>query len=393
MHNRSKLIIVYLAALVAFGPVSIDLYLAALPTIKHYFIASTSSTQLTLSLFFLGFALAQLFWGPLSDRVGRKLTILIGLVVYLLGTASCCWAPNIGTLIVGRLVQGIGGTCGVVMVMAMVKDLYTDHESTKVFALVFSVMAVTPVVAPIIGSHLLVWFGWRSCFVFLLSYALILLVWTIILIESYPAEHRRTLPMKRIIAEYGRQLSYVPFLLIVLAVACVFSIMFSFIAASPYMYIDMVGLSAQWFGYCFGIAAIFMIVGNIALSSLKSQYSDLRIIVFGIGIILLAVLLLLILQLKVPRHVLSVLLPGVVLMFGVGILLPHLLSVGMRHSLYFNGISSALIGTIRFSAGGIMTFFVAYWVGTNAVLVAVAILMLLAVMMIVIHLYRLTGSH
>jgi DHA1 family bicyclomycin/chloramphenicol resistance-like MFS transporter len=387
-HKHSKWMIVYLGTLIAFGPVSIDLYLAALPTIRHYFSASTSDTQLTLSLFFLGFALAQLFWGPLSDRLGRKPTIFIGLGVYLLGTVACYWAPDINTLIIGRLLQGIGGTCGVVMAIAMVKDLYADdHESAKVFTLVFSVMAVAPVIAPVIGSHFLAWFGWRSCFAFLLIYAVILIICTVALPEPYPVTKRRPLPVKRIVAEYALQLVYRPFLLIVLSAACAFSIMFAFIASSPYMYIDMVGLSAQWYGYCFGIAAAFIIVGNLTLNRLRLKMTDMRVIAFGMGIMLGGGMLLVILQMTVPHHVLSVLLPGVLIMFGTGILLPQLLAISMGHTCHFNGIASALIGTIRFGAGGVVTFFAAHWVGTTAVLVGVAVLILLVIMAVLTQLY------
>ena len=386
--SRNRLMVIYLAALIALGPFSIDLYLAALPTIKQYFVTTTSQTQLTLSLFFLGFALAQLFWGPLSDRLGRKPTVFIGLAVYLLSTAACYWAPNISTLMVGRLFQGAGGTCGIVMVMAMVKDLYSDHESTKVFALVFGVMAVAPIIAPMIGSHLLTWFGWRSCFAFLFAYGVLLAFLTTMLSEPFPRAKRRPLPVKRIAVEYVVQLSYLPFLMIVLSTACVFSAMFAFIASSPYMYIDMVGLSAEWFGYCFGIAAAFIILGNMALSWLKATTTDMQIIAIGVGVMFAGSALLTTLQVVAPHHLLSVLLPGVLLMFSVGILLPQLLSIAMRHVLHHNGITSALIGTIRFTAGGIVAFFAAHWVNTKAVRVGIAALILMAIMVVLLQCYR-----
>ena len=215
--DHNKWIIFYLAALVAFGPFSIDLYLAALPTIKQHFNASASDTQLTLASFFFGFALAQLFWGPLSDRLGRKPVIFIGLLVYFLSTAICYESPDIFTLTVGRLFQGVGGTCALVMSIAMVKDIYSNHDAIKIFPLIYSIMSIAPIIAPVIGSHLLTWFGWRSCFLFLLAYDLTLVLVTIIVLpESYPVAKRRPLPIRRIAAEYRLQLTYLPFLCIAL---------------------------------------------------------------------------------------------------------------------------------------------------------------------------------
>ena len=164
LSNFAKTAIV-LGLLSAVGPFAIDMYLPALPTIAADLKASTGATQMTLMAFFVAFGVCQIVYGPASDMIGRKPPLYFGLTVFLIGAVGCAFAPNIGWLIAFRFLQGVGGSAVMVIPRAIIRDLHTGVEAARLMAFVMLVFSVSPILAPLAGSALIVPFGWRAVFV------------------------------------------------------------------------------------------------------------------------------------------------------------------------------------------------------------------------------------
>jgi len=173
---KSLLATAIIASLVAIGPLSTDMYLPAFPALMKAFNAEINQVQSTLSTFLVGFALAQLIYGPLSDRFGRKPVMLGGFLLFLFSSVAIVFADSIETLIWLRLFQAIGGSVGPVLGRAIVRDIHGPTEAARQLAYISTAMALAPAVAPILGGYLTIWYGWTSTFMFLAAYALIAIV-------------------------------------------------------------------------------------------------------------------------------------------------------------------------------------------------------------------------
>ncbi|HEY9897929.1 MAG TPA: multidrug effflux MFS transporter [Pantanalinema sp.] len=249
-----------LGALTAIGPMSIDMYLPSLPTIARELGASTASVQLTLALFFVGLALGQLIYGPLSDRVGRKGPLISGLVLYVAASAGCAIAPNITALIAFRMLQALGGCAALVISRAMVRDLYPPREAAQVFSLMTLVMGVAPIVAPLAGGYLMAALGWRAVFGAQVAFGLTLLALAALaLSETRDAERRRAEPAASLSLDYRVLLSDRRFLGFALSGGAIQAGMFAYISGSPFVFIELFQVPAEAFGWIFGANALGLI--------------------------------------------------------------------------------------------------------------------------------------
>jgi DHA1 family bicyclomycin/chloramphenicol resistance-like MFS transporter len=182
---------IVLGLLAAIGPFAIDMYLPALPAISADLQASTAAVQLTLASFFVGFGASQLAYGPVTDMVGRKPPLYFGLSLYVLGSIGCGLSPSIGWLVFFRLLQGIGAASVMVVPRAVIRDLHTGVEATRLMALVMLVLSVSPILAPLIGGQVIHLFGWRSVFVpVTVAAGLALVLVATLLPETWPREKR-----------------------------------------------------------------------------------------------------------------------------------------------------------------------------------------------------------
>ena len=346
---KHMIFITYLAALAALAPFSTDAYLASMPVIQKLFATTAARVQLTLSLFFICYALAQLFWGPLSDRIGRKPVLYIGLPAYILGSLMSGLSHSIDMLIVARVTQGFGACSGIVIAIAIVKDTFTDpKEMSRILSGMMSVLIIAPMIAPVVGTALLVHFGWRSTFYFLATLGGLLLVGLLGLSESYPKQARKPLPLNRLCHAYNEQIRHWPFFLATLAIATNFSIMFAFISSSSFVYIKIYHLPQHLFGYFFALNASSLLLGTITLRVLKRYLSD-KAIVFGsasLSFVSAAVMLCALYLL--PGQIWALVVPCYFVTYGVGILFPELTQQALMHVLDYTGLASSLIGSVRF---------------------------------------------
>ncbi|MEM9244112.1 MAG: multidrug effflux MFS transporter [Pseudomonadota bacterium] len=375
--NKNIFLIIYLAALTAFAPFSTDIYLASMPIIQQNFHTSASIVQLTLSLFFISFALTQLFWGPLSDRIGRKSVVLIGLVIFIIASFLCALSHTIVLLIIARVIQGIGACAGIVMALAMVRDFFLDSGYMPiVIGRMMAVAMIAPMIAPIIGSNMLVYFGWQSNFYILAAYGIVLLFASCFIRESYPVEARKSLPVNKIMAAYFEQFSHRPFLLITLAISASFGTMFAFISSSSFIYIRVYHLQAHLFGYLFAISAFAIILGNMSIKYFKKYLGDQRTVILGVLFAVVPAVAMFIAIHLWPHSLWAVVIPCCFITYSYGMLFPILMTVALSRVLNYTGLASSLISTSRFMFAGIISFIMGTVISHSALPLAVVFILL-----------------
>lgn len=257
LRSNSTLVLVVLGALTAFGPFSIDTYLPALPEVADGLGASIATVQLSISSFFFGMALGQLFIGPISDRFGRKMPLYAGVGLYIVATVGCVFAPSASALMGLRFFQALGGAAGAVISRAMVRDLFPPHETARVFSLLTLVMGVAPILAPTLGGVLLAAFGWRSIFVFLTLFGVLALLgaW-LVLPETRPADASISLGLNAVLRGYASIAAIPQFLRFALVGGMASAGMFAYIAGSSFVYIERFGVSPSGFAWIFGVNAL-----------------------------------------------------------------------------------------------------------------------------------------
>jgi len=283
LGNRGLILLI--AVLSAFVPLSTDLYLPALPGMSDFFGVSADITNLTLILFFVFFSLGMLFWGPLSDKYGRRPILLAGLALYIAASAACALSWDIWHLILFRILQAVGGSAASAVATAMVKDLYDGRRRESVLAIVQSMVVISPAVAPVIGAFMLPFTSWRGLFWMLALIGVVSMIGSFLLTETIPTRYTGT--MMQSFRRLGTVLKNPGFtsLLIVFSLVSVASL--AFIADSAYIYEDVFGLSEQWFSYYFAINAIAMISGPLLYLRLSRSFGR-RSIILSCFIVMLA---------------------------------------------------------------------------------------------------------
>lgn len=241
-HQRqlsdSKFLIVILAGLVAFGPLSIDMYLPSLTAITEDLGASISDIKQTITFFLFGFSIGMFFYGPLSDHYGRRVLLIIGISIYLIATAGTIFTDNGQSLFSWRLLQALGGASASVIARAIVRDLFAVHDAAKILSIMHVITMLATLIAPIIGSYLTMFFSWRAIFVFLFIFALLALLAALFkLKESLPKEERNKSVTSALmsyldIIKNRRAMGYIG------SMSMTFAGMFVYITASPFVYMD-----------------------------------------------------------------------------------------------------------------------------------------------------------
>lgn len=271
--------IVLIASLMTVTAMSIDINLPAIPTTAVELNTELSTAQLTVTLFFQGLAVGQLFWGPVSDHTGRKPALIAGLLLYVVGTAGCMVAPGIGMLLTMRMVQGFGAGAAAVLGRAVIRDLFEGAQMARILSLALAAFITAPVVAPSIGAIILAWLSWRWIFAFLLFYGALLLViaWRFLdesLKERHPDALKPTRVLKGLAAIFTDAASR-PWSFVSILVFCALSI---YLTNSSAVLMSGLGMSSTEFGLAFAVIALFSSAGNILNSRLTRSYPLARII-------------------------------------------------------------------------------------------------------------------
>lgn len=252
-----------LGALIALGPLTIDTYLPALPRVGVDLAAAEATVQLTLTGTLLGIALGQIVIGPLSDAWGRRLPLLAGTALHMVSCAAVGVTPTIEVLAALRVLQGIGASAGLVVGLAVVRDLYTGRQGATMLSRLLLVLGVFPVIAPTLGGFLLGWTSWRGVFLFLALYGLVMLVIvTRGLPETLPVTRRRSARLGPTLRTYGSLMTDRVFVGLVLVSGFAMAGLFSYVSGAAYVYQQQFGLDQQTFGLLFGAGAVWLLVGT-----------------------------------------------------------------------------------------------------------------------------------
>lgn len=342
---------VALALVAGLTPFAADAYLASLPTISAEFDSEVWLTQLTLTGYLLLLGLAQLVAGPLTDTLGRRVPLIVGLVIFILGSLVAAAAPGITVLIIARALQGLSGAMILVVASSMVRDLTSGDGVARLFALLYTISAVSPAVAPAVGSVLDLYFGWRSIFVALAVLGVLAVGLALrFLPESLPAMDRNELRLGAATRSYARLLRNGRFLIPAVAVTVAYIVLFGYIGGATYVYQGSYGLSTSQFGLIFGTTGLAPLIGSgLATLSLRHLGTTRVALVGGLFVLAGTLTALLAILAHLPLAVLACGLGG--FLFGLGYGEPALMGMSLTAIRRDIGAATAVIGAVSFLLG------------------------------------------
>ena len=337
--------------MVAIGSLSIDMALPSLPATADALGATPSTVQLTVTLFLAGFAVAQLIHGPLSDRIGRRRVLLGGLVVYVVGGLACWAAPSARFLIAGRLLQALGAGSGPVVGRAVVRDLYEPERAARVLGYMGTAMALTPILAPIVGGVIHVAFGWRAVYLALATCGAAFLGLALLLV---PETNRRRDPDAlrpgHLATNAADLLGDRTFLGYVLVVALMFGGQFAFISGSSFVLIEVLKVPPDVYGLCFALVAFGLMTGSFFAARLTPSAGIDRLIAAGTSLGAAAGCLMAALAWAGVRTVPAVIGPMYAFAVGVGLVLPTAVAGAIGPFPRTAGLASAVLGFLQLTA-------------------------------------------
>ena len=348
LHPDSPWLLALLAALVALGPLSVDMYLPAMPAMMRAFGTDISQMHLTLSIYLTGFALFHLACGPLADRYGRKPVLLAGTLLFVAACIGCSRSDSVGEMLFFRFLQGIGACVGPTLARAVARDVFGPTGAARALSLIAMLMALAPAVAPTLGGFLLLVLPWPSVFVFLGLYGAVMMVLIqLFLPESLPGI--QSLHPRAIARNYGELLIDPFFLSVTVTSGLIYAGLMVYLASSSFIFIDMLGVPPHYFGFIF-LGSVAGYMGGSALSARLSRSQDSEHIL-GRGVVMAtaATGLLLVSSRVWPASVAAIMLPMVIYSTAMGLDLPHAMAIALKPFAHIAGTASALLGFIQMS--------------------------------------------
>jgi MFS transporter, DHA1 family, multidrug resistance protein len=351
--RRYLQLVVVLGALMAIGPLTIDTYLPALPQLSAEMGATESQAQLTITGLLLGLGFGQLIIGPLSDAFGRRRPLLVGLAAHGVMSLLCAVAPSIGLLAVTRTLQGLAGAAVAVVVMAVVRDLFTGIRAAQLLSRLILVLGVAPILAPSLGSALLNVTSWRGIFVVLAVGAVGLwaLAWRA-LPETLPSARRQPASARNSLHAYGRLFTDPMFLVMVAVAGLMFATVFAYVAGAPFLLQERYGLSPQAFGLAFSSNALGMILMTQLNPVLVGRFGPVRVLSVGVLSALTGAVALLVTTLADFGGLLGVMLPLFLVMSAAGLCFPNAPAIALSRHGKTAGTAAAVLGAAQFMIGG-----------------------------------------
>ncbi len=342
-------LIILLGCLASFAPLSIDMYLPALPQVATSLHTSSASVQLTLTACLVGIGAGQLVAGPLSDSLGRRRPLLVGVGMFAVFSLVCAVAPTLPLLLLARLLQALGGSAGIVISRAVARDLRSGEALARLFSILMVVNGLAPILAPILGAQLVRFTSWRGDFVVLALLGVLLVVATAaVLPESLPPERRRPGGISSAAAAYRRLLGQGAFLAIVGSGALAFAAMFTYISGSPFILEKSFGLSAQTFSFVFGVNSLALIIGGRI--RVRDAATTMRTGLWVIGVGAACALVALSFGFGLP-----LLLPGFLLVtLGFGLVAPNSTALALADHPDAAGSAAAVYGATQYLLGGLL---------------------------------------
>lgn len=346
--------LILMGALTAIGPLSIDMYLPAFPAIASGLGAHSSEVERTLAAYLLGMAVAQLIYGPLADRFGRKPPLYGALVLYILASAGCAIAPNVEFLTVSRIFQAMGGAAGMVIPRAVVRDHYNTQDAARALSMLMLIMGIAPILAPVLGALILAWVGWRGIFI-TITICGIALLWTLstVMVESLPLEKRVPLSWSNIFRTYTGLVIHKRFMAFALSGGLASATLFGYIVGSPRLFIEYYGVSPQTYGLLFGLNAVCLIAGSQVSARLLKKHRPNTILPWALGGLMTAGVLSLLAAVTGVATLTSIMSGLMLFMFCYGFVGPNTAALALSDQAHQLGSASAMMGTLSISCGAL----------------------------------------
>lgn len=350
-RERIRLILL-LGAMITLGPLTIDLYLPALPDIETDLDASSAMVQLTLTGTLIGLSLGQLLVGPLSDALGRRTPLVAGTLLHVAASLACLFAPTIGALTALRVVQGVGAAATAVVTLAIVRDLYTGRDAALLLSRLMLVLGVAPVLAPSLGGAVLAVTTWRGLFgVLALASLALSALGLVALPETLPPERRTARSAAGIGRSYRRLLRDRTLMGLVLVAGFTMAALFAYVSGSSFVLQDEFGLSEQAFGVVFGLGAVFLIGGTQLSARLLQGTTPERLLQRALVAGAVASAVLVVVAVTGIGGLPGVLLPLWVVLGLSGMAMPNAPALALSLHGEAAGTAAALVGAVRFGVG------------------------------------------
>jgi DHA1 family bicyclomycin/chloramphenicol resistance-like MFS transporter len=346
LHPDSRALLLLLASLASLGPLSVDMYLPAMPAMRVALDTSVASIQLTLSAYLSGFAVFHLLCGPLADRFGRKPILLGGSAIFVAACIGCSLSRTVEQLIACRLLQGLGACVGPTLARAIARDLFGPRRAARALSLIAMLMALAPAIAPSLGSALLLLLPWPSIFVFLAGYGLVMIALVAALLpESLP--QRQSLHPAVIARNYAALAGSGPFLVVALGSSLMYATLMVYLASSGFVYIEMLGVPVQLFALIFLTTVAGYMLGSAFSARLADRFESHQVVLLGSALATLANLIMLAGHSLWPASVSALMLPTTLFTAGLGLILPHAITLALQPYPHMAATASALLGFLQ----------------------------------------------
>ena len=335
------------ALLSMLGPFSIDTYLPSFPAIELEFGVSRAVLSQSLAVYLLAFAASTLVWGPLADRFGRRLVILVSMFLYTLGSVGCALADSAGTFLLLRIAQGLAASGGFIASRAMIRDAHDADSARRAMSQVMLLFALSPAIAPVLGGWLHDQFGWRSVFWFLSGFGMMLVVMGLFIKETLVHEQRQSIHPGAVVRVYIDSLRNKRFPALILSLAFAFAGLFLYIAGAPTVIYDFLGLDSEDFGWLFIPIVVGLMVGASISSRLAHRWPANRTISAGYGLMIIAAMLNLLATAFTTASILTVIGPLVLFVLGLAILMPAITVLALDCLPHHRGTAASMQGFLQ----------------------------------------------
>lgn len=339
------------ALLTAIGPISMAIYTPAMPELVHAFHTTDAAIKLSLSLYFGGFAVAQLLAGAMSDAFGRRRATLAFLLVYFAGSLLAAFAPTVDVLLAGRLVQGIGASVGVTVARAVVRDQFVGAEASRIMNMIGIMLAIGPAAGPTVGGLALAAFGWQALFFFMVGFGLITAAAVGLFMRETTAPDRSRARPRQLAGAYRALLSDRRFVYASLVLAGTVGALYAQATMLPFIMIDRAGLTPTQFGASMLMQTGSYFVGSVCLRMVDTRLGGKRSVTLGLCFTFAGGTMIALSTLFLPPSLWSIMLPVGICTFGIAFIIPHIITAGLAPFPTIAGSASALMGFIQMGAG------------------------------------------
>ncbi|MGB2087581.1 MAG: multidrug effflux MFS transporter [Psychroflexus salarius] len=375
--RQQNIILLVLGTMIAIGPLSIDMYLPSFENIATDFQTTKAQVGVSLTSYFIGIAFGQLAYGPIMDKFGRKVPLLVGLVIYILSSLSCFYSPDIMWLIISRFFLAIGASAGMVAAKAVVRDIFPPEEVARAISFLMLIMGSAPIIAPTLGSFVIVHFSWQMIFMFLAFSAGLMFVSVLFFLpESITPDKTVELKIKQVVIKYKGIMQDKIFLSFSLAGSLTIGAMFAYISNAPILFMDRFHFTETQFGWMFGLNASGLIIGSQLNRLVLKRFSTFNL-TLKISYILLVLGVILFLNALFFSSFYITVISLFLILFLLGFQNPNTTALSLYPFTKRAGRASALVGCLKMCLGAVTSFIISLYTGISLVPMALTILVCL----------------